>query len=151
MLATFFGCGLSPKAPGTVATFAAALPFLLPIPAAVHGPLCLVLAVVSYVACVAVARRLFGASVNESDPGWFTLDEACGLWIAAWRPHGISLPSLAVAVAAFRFLDIVKPFPIRQLQDVRGGHGIVLDDAVAGLGALGLGLLFDAWFSATPW
>ena len=68
------------------------------------------------------------------------------MWIAAWRPDGIAPWSLVFAFAAFRLLDIVKPFPIGKLESA-GDWGIVLDDAAAGAIALGLGLLLDHFFA----
>jgi phosphatidylglycerophosphatase A len=141
LLATFFGVGLVPKAPGTFATIAAAIPLLF-IPDRFFGVTVLVLAVLAFVGSVLVARALFGSEIRTKDPGWFVLDEACGIWIAAWRPGGIAPWSLLVAVAVFRLLDIVKPFPIGKLEGA-GECGIVLDDAAAGALALGLGLVLE--------
>lgn len=141
VLATFFGTGLAPRAPGTVATIASALPLLL-IPAGLYGAVVGVLAVLAFWGCVLAARALFGKDIRNQDPGWFVLDEACGLWIAAWRPHGIHPWSLLFAVVAFRVLDIVKPYPIRRLESA-GDWGIVLDDAAAGAIALLLGLVLE--------
>lgn len=141
VLATFFGVGLAPKAPGTVATIAAALPLLL-LPAGAYAAVVAALAILAFAGCVVVARALFREEIRTQDPGWFVLDEACGVWIAAWRPHGISPWSLLFAVAAFRVLDIVKPYPIRRLESA-GDWGIVLDDAAAGALTLGLGLVMD--------
>ncbi len=146
-LATFFGTGRAPRAPGTVATVASALPLLLPIPPGVYPWLLGGAAVLSFFLCVVVARRLFGPRVDLEDPSWFVLDEACGLWIAAWRPAGISWPALLLAVVLFRIFDITKPFPIRQSQDLRGGFGIVVDDALAGLLALAIGLCAERWLT----
>jgi phosphatidylglycerophosphatase A len=141
LFATFFGAGLFPKAPGTVATVAAALPLVL-IPDAAYPVVVAALAVLAFVGSYWAARALFGHHVRERDPGWFVLDEACGIWVAAWRPEGIAPWSLLVAVALFRLLDIVKPFPIGKLEGA-GDWGIVLDDAAAGVLALGLGLLLE--------
>jgi phosphatidylglycerophosphatase A len=140
-LATFFGIGLVPKAPGTAAALVAAL-VLLPVPAGSFAIVTAILAVLAFVGCVRTARVLFGERIREEDPGWFVLDEACGMWIAAWRPHGIGPWSLLFAFAAFRVLDIVKPFPIGKLEGA-GDWGIVLDDAAAGVIALAAGLLVD--------
>jgi len=148
-LATFFGTGLFPKAPGTAAALAAALlviPLLIiPIPHGAFGWTLAALAVLAFAGSVWSARVLFGPRIRDEDPGWFVLDEACGMWIAAWRPDGIAPWSLVFAFAAFRVLDIVKPFPIGKLESA-GDWGIVLDDAAAGAIALGLGLLLDHFF-----
>jgi phosphatidylglycerophosphatase A len=143
VLATFFGTGLAPKAPGTVAALVAAALLWL-VPGQAYAVTTAVLAVLAFAGCVWCARVLFGARIREEDPGWFVLDEACGMWIAAWRLHGISGWSLLIAFAAFRVLDIVKPFPIGKLEGA-GDWGIVLDDAAAGAIALGLGLVVESF------
>src|SRR5262245_39716644 len=107
VLATFFGVGLAPVAPGTAASIAAAAPLLL-VPDQAYPFVLAALAVLAFAGSVRVSRALFGAHVRTRDPGWFVLDEACGVWIAAWRPHGIAPWSLLLAVALFRVLDIVK-------------------------------------------
>jgi phosphatidylglycerophosphatase A len=140
-LATFFGSGLVPKAPGTAATVLAALPLLV-IPEGAYAPAVAALAVLAFAGSVWASRRLLGRKAAEEDPGWFVLDEACGLWIAAWRPGAIAPLSLLFAVAMFRLLDIVKPYPIGKLERI-GGCGIVLDDAAAGAVALIAGLLLE--------
>jgi phosphatidylglycerophosphatase A len=145
VLGTFFGTGRAPKAPGTVATIAAAIPLLL-VPAGVYPVAVASAAVLAFVGSWWAARVLFGNAPAGRDPGWFVLDEACGIWIAAWRPDGIAPWSLLVAVALFRVLDIVKPFPIGKLEGA-GEWGIVLDDAAAGAIALLLGLLLERLLS----
>jgi phosphatidylglycerophosphatase A len=97
------------------------------------------LAAVSAVACVALGRfaeRAFG----KKDPGACTVDEWAGQAVAL-----IALPlsdqasvlqwlvAAAVAFIAFRFFDIVKPPPARQMEKFPHGWGILLDDLVAGL------------------
>ncbi len=139
LLATFFGTGLLRPGPGTWTSAVAALPLLL-IPSDAYPFVVAAAAFLAYVLCVVLATRPHLRAVIDRDPGWFTLDEACGVWIAAWRPTGISPQSLLLAFALFRVFDIAKPPPIRRSQFVGGGHGIVLDDALAGLFALALGL-----------
>lgn len=136
---------MAPKAPGTVAALAAALLLYL-VPAGAYGVTTAVLAVLAFWGSVWCARVLFGDRIRQEDPGWFVLDEACGMWIAAWRPHGIALWSLLIAFAAFRVLDIVKPFPIGKLEGA-GDWGIVLDDAAAGAIALALGLILERFIT----
>lgn len=146
-LATFFGTGRAPKAPGTVTSLAAALLFFLPWGDRLHGLPLVGLILVSYFACVVVARRLFGSEVDNEDPSWFTLDEAHGMWLAAWRPTPPSWPEILIAFVLFRVFDILKPWPIRGIQSVRGGHGIVLDDTLAGALAMALGLIVRPYLS----
>ena len=107
---------------------------LLPVPAA---PLTLALALLTTLLAVPVATRaeaLFG----EQDSGRIVIDEVAGyFWAVALLPlpHG-GWPLLRLLLAAFllfRLFDIWKPWPVRGLQRLPGGYGVVLDDVVAGL------------------
>jgi phosphatidylglycerophosphatase A len=84
---------------------------------------------------------------EEKDPSYIVIDEWVGIWIALWPirweiarvDHGVMvvnwwwLSIVAVPFLSFRFLDIWKPWPIRQIQVLSDGYGIVADDVVAGL------------------
>lgn len=128
-----FGAGLVRFAPGTMGTLMA-VPFALlfaqlPLPA--QG---LVLAV-SFAAgvwlCDAASRAL-----GRHDPGGIVWDEMVGFWLT------VTLLPLTwawwlAAFALFRFFDIVKPWPIRQVERrFAGGFGIMADDVVAALYAM---------------
>ena len=73
------------------------------------------------------------------------IDEVAGQWIALlgcprdW-PHAI------IALVLFRLFDITKPFPVRQLESLPEGWGIVFDDVAAGLYALGIAALVRIWY-----
>ena len=71
-------------------------------------------------------------AMQEKDPGCIIVDEVAGMMLA---PVGLpaSWPLDFTAFLLFRFLDIVKPPPIHQLQKFPGSLGIMLDDLVAGL------------------
>lgn len=141
-LATVGGMGDRLPAPGTtvgstvgVALFAACT-LLAPLSArwiAVAG--LLVLVPVSVWACGAEAQRR-----GRSDPGPVVLDEVAGQWVAlavlvAASAEAPRLPHLVASFFLFRLFDIWKPWPIRQLERLRGGWGIVADDVAAGLEA----------------
>lgn len=129
-IATGFGSGLAPVAPGTFGSLAALIPWLalreLPLP---YYVLALLVAFALGVwACQWTIRRL-----GVEDPGLVVWDEFVGLWIAL-----IALPDRWYFVVAgfvlFRFFDIVKPWPVRWAdRHVKGGFGTMLDDAFAGL------------------
>jgi phosphatidylglycerophosphatase A len=132
VLATFFGLGLVPFAPGTAASAAAAIGYRL----VLHGlsrPFYVLLVAGLFVAGRAAAER-YAAELGRPDPGRVVVDEVCGQLIAvaflpgAWVPAGI-------AFALFRFFDIIKPWPIRGLERLPGGWGIMADDVAAGLAA----------------
>jgi phosphatidylglycerophosphatase A len=65
------------------------------------------------------------------------IDEVAGMFLSVlFLPR--TLPVLASAFLLFRLFDIWKPYPARQLQEVRGGLGVMLDDLIAGAYALAL-------------
>jgi phosphatidylglycerophosphatase A len=138
-----FGSGLAPKAPGTFGTLAA-LPFYYFWLQGLSLPWLLGVIAVSFVVgiwlCDAAAKNL---GVHDH-PG-IVWDEFVGLWISC-----IALPAgwlwLVAAFVLFRFFDILKPWPIRWLDSkVPGGLGIMVDDVLAGLFALGLLQLARMW------
>jgi phosphatidylglycerophosphatase A len=95
-------------------------------------------------ACEVEARRR-----SSTDPRAIAVDEVAGQWLcllaasAIARPVGMTAVTLYAALGflVFRFLDVVKPWPIRQLERLPGGVGIVADDLLAGaIGGVGLGL-----------
>lgn len=92
---------------------------------------CLVL---GSLATLAFAARATDAQ-GRHDPGWVVSDEWAGQglsWLlVAWL--GAPLPWLLATLPAFRLLDIAKPGPIRAVQRVPGGWGVLLDDLLAGL------------------
>ena len=73
---------------------------------------------------------------GKKDPGIFVMDEVIGYLITICWVRGPSLFALGVAFLVFRFFDIVKPPPARQMERIGGGHGILLDDVMAGFWGL---------------
>lgn len=138
------GAGLAPKAPGTVGSVVALLPWLalreLPLPAYL-GTLALTFAV-----GVWAAQRLI-ERLRIDDPGVVVLDEWIGLWITLTLcPSGWGWPLLGLVL--FRLFDIWKPWPVRWAdRRLHGGFGAMFDDALAGLYALAA-LQAVAWLSS---
>lgn len=138
ILATVFGLGLVPLAPGTAGSLAAVLFYK----AALHAlawPVYLLLVVVLFGVGAAAAAR-HAAELGRPDPGRIVVDEVCGQLVAcAFLPA--SWIAVAVVFALFRFFDIIKPWPIRKLEGLPGGWGIMADDVGAGLAAAALARL----------
>lgn len=134
----FLGC--IPFAPGTFGTFGGvAIAWALRNSEA-YLPWLLSIAAVLYV----VGRSLGAwseAHAGRKDPQFFVLDEVIGYLITVAWIQGPTLLTLAVAFVVFRFFDIVKPPPVRTVERVGGGDGILLDDVVAGLYGLILVML----------
>lgn len=133
-IATWFGCGLSPVAPGTVGTLGA-----LPLYFVLRGyGLPGLLGAALAITIVGVWAAGVVADLSESkDPQVVVVDEVAGVLVAlAAAPR--TTAGVVVAVVAFRFFDIVKPFPARAAERLPRGWGIVIDDIVAGVWAAAL-------------
>jgi len=128
-LAYGFGSGLSPWAPGTMGTLAAIPLYLLLRPLAL-GWYLLLLAALTLVGIWACGKT--ADEMHAHDPSAIVWDEVVGFLLAMTAaPPG--WPWLLAGFALFRFFDILKPWPIRELdQRVRGGLGVILDDLLAG-------------------
>ncbi len=138
-LAFGFGSGLSRKMPGTMGTLAA-IPLYL---ALVQTPdwLYLVATLLSIVAGIGICDKA-ADKLQVHDYGGIVWDEVAGFLITlCWLPF--SWQNLLAGFVLFRFFDILKPWPIKWLdQHVHGGFGIMLDDVVAGIFAA---LLLRFW------
>jgi phosphatidylglycerophosphatase A len=131
LLATALGAGYSPVAPGTCGT-AVAVPIAWALATRPDWQFALVALVVTLVGVAAADRadRAWGSEDNQK----IVIDEVAGyLWTVClidrtgWAP-------LAVGFVVFRFFDIVKPPPVRLLDEhLPGGWGVVFDDVAAGV------------------
>ena len=75
--------------------------------------------------------------IDAKDPGIIVIDEVAGMLVSVlFVPR--TIPVLVTAFLLFRLFDIWKPFPARQLQEMHGGVGVMLDDLIAGAYALAL-------------
>ena len=140
-LAFGFGTGLSPLAPGTVGTLVA-LPiawFTFDLGLYWQAGIAAALVLSGIWLCGESARR-----IGVHDHGGIVWDEIAAMYIVLMAAPQ-TLVGWALAFLAFRFFDIVKPWPIRDLDHrIHGGLGIMLDDLVAALYAALL-LAFYGW------
>jgi len=123
--ATFFGLGFVPLAPGTAASLAVALLykfFLFKLTWPVQAGLVLFLFLSGVPAATSTARRL-----ERKDPRPVVIDEAAGQ-LAALMLVPPDWMSVGIAFLLFRLFDILKPFPIRNLERLPAGWGIMADD-----------------------
>lgn len=139
-LATGLGAGYSPRAPGTVGTLAAVLlylPFARFNQSGDPGKFAVYLSVVAILCVVGTwvsgrAEKLLG----EKDCQKIVIDEIAGYFITmSLLPAGWAW--IAAGFVMFRLFDITKPPPIRNLQSIGGGAGVMIDDVLAGLLACG--------------
>lgn len=146
ILATWFGCGLSPWAPGTAGSLGALLPAILlhyfcGWPGLWFAGLAIVLVAPAVWSGDVVAREL-----GRDDPGLVVVDEVVGQWFTLAGATILNWKSWLAAFLLFRLFDIWKPFPIRRLEALPGGAGIVADDALAGVYSA-LVLFAAGWFN----
>ena len=71
--------------------------------------------------------------LGKKDPGRVVIDEVLGQWLTAAGILHPTWQSYLLAFALFRIFDIIKPWPIRSLEKLPGGVGIVFDDLLAGV------------------
>lgn len=130
MLATFFGAGKLPRSPGTWGTLCT-IPFWF-ILAQLHALMYMVVVVALCVVAMVVAEAYEKITATH-DSKEIVIDEVVGFLITmTWLP--MTWQSLVFGFVLFRFFDIVKPPPIRQLdRRVQGGVGVVIDDIAAGI------------------
>jgi len=147
-VATFFGAGFGRPGPGTWGSVAALLLWVAFAWGVSSSPGALLVALFAAIALALVlgipASTIVARESGRHDPGFVVVDEAIGQWIALvgsqanWR-HAL------IALVLFRLFDITKPFPLRRLEKLPEGWGIVLDDVGAGLYALGVASLLHLW------
>ncbi|HRS98078.1 MAG TPA: phosphatidylglycerophosphatase A [Smithella sp.] len=128
-LATGFGSGLSPFAPGTAGTLVGVLICTLCLPM----PWTLRLLFVSVLLALSIyvsgqAEKFY----QKKDDQRIVIDEIIGLQITM-LPVAINVLNLCAAFVLFRTFDIWKPFPVKNLQGLPGGWGVVADDVAAGI------------------
>jgi phosphatidylglycerophosphatase A len=140
LLATWFGCGKSPQAPGTVGSLAALLPVIAMITYDVAEWRWVVIALVAVFTLPGIwAAGVHAQRLGRKDPGDVVVDEVLGQWVTIAFATHLTWGGVAIAFVLFRLFDIVKPPPVRQAEALPGGLGIVADDLAAGVFA---GLVF---------
>lgn len=131
LVATWFGCGLSPIAPGTLGALGALPLFVVLAPL---GDLAYWSIVIALSALGIWAAQVVSVSRNEKDPQRVVIDEVAGILIALGFVRERELVWQLAALVAFRLLDIYKPGPIASAERLPPhGFGIMADDLLAGL------------------
>ena len=147
-VATFFGAGFGKPGPGTWGAVAAVLLWAAECVGRHPSAHTLLVGLLVWIALTLIlgvpAATIVARESGRKDPQFVVIDEVAGQWIALlgsranWR-HAL------IALLLFRLFDIAKPFPIRRLENLPGGWGIVFDDVAAGLYALGVASLLHLW------
>jgi phosphatidylglycerophosphatase A len=146
---TFFGAGLLKPGPGTYGSISAVV--LWYAAAHVFHPAPAAFAIGTAIAAIVAtligipAATIVAHESGREDPGHVVIDEVAGQLIAL-----IAIPAdwrhAALSLLLFRFFDILKPPPVRQLERLHGGTGIMLDDVAAGILALIVAQIAHLWF-----
>lgn len=138
--------GKSPKAPGTCGSLVAIFlaPFIfMPLPIWIR---IFLLAILFYTGAKAAEQA--GILLKKKDPPEVVIDEVLGQLVTCLPFSTLSFWGYAAAFLLFRLFDITKPGLIKKAESSPGGYGIMLDDFVAGIYAMGvLGVI--SWLF--PW
>lgn len=123
-----FFTGYSPVASGTVGSLAAIIIYLIP---GFEKLFVIIPATLLFIVYGIYIGTKFETEYGK-DPSQCTVDEVVGTWISL-----IALPkTIGIIIAAFflwRILDIIKPPPARNLEQLKGGLGIMIDDVISGI------------------
>ena len=134
-LATCFKIGHLPIAPGTWGSLVAIIGWWLWLQ--YLDPLVFIVLIIAIFTIGVFAINTIIDHTGEKDPSRVIIDEVAGQWLGLLiLPDGMLY--IAGAFLLFRFLDILKPWPIREMEQFPKGWGVMLDDALAGLLTLGL-------------
>jgi phosphatidylglycerophosphatase A len=131
VIASGFGLGYVPFAPGTAGSLLAIPIWLLCVNYAVSWPIYLLITVIligiGLLACAEGERRW------GHDPGRVVIDEVAGQWLTLLIAGQSGIGWLIAAFVLFRLFDIWKPGPVDKLQNLPGAWGVMCDDLLAGV------------------
>lgn len=148
LIATGFGSGFSPFAPGTAGALLATLiwfglSFIIPAVGLIWVTVALIL--------LFTAAGIWAANRVEpywgEDPSRVVVDEMVGVWIALLAAPAGDVWYALGAFALFRFFDIFKPLGIRRMESFPGGIGVMMDDILAGIYSFAI-LIIARWLIA---
>jgi len=128
LIATFFGVGYLPLIPGTFGSVVGVIVYyFLQMHEYIFYSVLFLLIMVGFWAC-GRAEIVFG----KKDPQSIVIDEVVGVMIAFILVPFTWINAVIVFIL-FRIMDVAKPYPIRKLENLPGGFGIMADDIVAGI------------------
>ncbi|GAA7229103.1 phosphatidylglycerophosphatase A [Helicobacter pylori] len=127
---TLFFSGYSKKAPGTIGSLVALL-LGLPILIFSANTLFLAAVLIGFIAITQIDKEEEESKIHDSS--YIVIDELVGMWLAM-AISGLSLAGVVLSFIFFRIYDITKPSLIGKIdKEVKGGLGVVADDALAGV------------------
>lgn len=128
LVSTFFGLGFIPFAPGTLTSIAIVLLYKYYL-YRLSWPVYALILILFFIIGVYVSTK-YSSTLNKKDPRKIVIDEALGQLLVLFRMSNAWVPVLSCFVL-FRVFDIAKPFPIKRIEKLPTGWGIMLDDVVA--------------------
>jgi len=134
LVATAGGAGTFSKMPGTIGTAVACAVFYLMGRVDIY-----ILAAVIIIGTIAAGK--YEKSTGREDPGEVVIDEVAGFWVSL---IGLDRSYAIVGFFLFRIIDILKPFPVRNMERLPGGVGIMADDLCGGI-VVNILLRFLTW------
>lgn len=146
LIATGFGSGFSPFAPGTAgAALATLIWFGLSF---IVSEICLLWLTVGLILLFTIAG-IWAANRLEpywgEDPSRVVVDEMVGVWIALLAAPAGNIWYALGAFALFRLFDIFKPLGIRRMESFPGGIGVMMDDILAGIYSFAILIAIRGW------
>ena len=132
-LATWFGCGYFPYGPGTVGSLAAVVIAGILWRYTDDSRLILLILTLALFGPAVWASTRTARAFGKKDPGMVVIDEVLGQWVALLGARHQTPGTLLAGFLLFRLFDIWKPPPVRQLEKLPEGLGIVADDIAAGI------------------
>jgi phosphatidylglycerophosphatase A len=149
VIATFFGAGYGKPGPGTWGSVATVLLWAVFSYTLHPSTLTLTLALLAAIAVALVAgvpaATIVARASGRKDPQIVVIDEVAGQAITLLGCP-FDLHHALICLVLFRLFDMTKPPPVRQLESLPEGWGIVVDDVAAGLYAWGVAALLRLWF-----
>ncbi|NQU59552.1 MAG: phosphatidylglycerophosphatase A [Rhodospirillales bacterium] len=143
LLATGFGIGLIPVAPGTWGSLFAVL-----VAWEMFGTLGMLGLALGAIGAFGVGVRVSGDCIRKyesQDPKQVVIDEIAGQWLVL-LVAGHNMTHYALAFVLFRIFDILKPWPVSWAdREIKGGLGVMVDDVLAGLYAAAVLFAMIQW------
>ncbi len=130
IISTFFGVGYFPVAPGTLTSILIVLAYKFYL-YKLSWPLYFLIIFLLFLIGVYTSSK-FASDLSKKDPRKIVIDEACGQLLVLFRMSDAWFPVLSCFIL-FRVFDIAKPYPIKKVETLPSGWGIMTDDLVAAI------------------
>lgn len=130
IISSFFGAGYFPVAPGTLTSLVVILAYKFYLFRLSWSLYLLILFLLFFIGVYASTK--VESESRKKDPRKIVIDEACGQLLVLFRMGDAWFPILS-GFLLFRIFDIIKPYPIKKVETLPSGWGIMMDDIVAAI------------------